>query len=69
LSTKSVRDPEPDDWVTPAEAARMRGVSRQAIANLIGRGRFDVLRVGGRVFLRRADVESFSANPAGRRRS
>jgi excisionase family DNA binding protein len=57
-----------EDWVSQAEAARMRGVSRQAIARLISKGRFRVLRIAGKVLLKRADVKSFEPEPAGRPR-
>ena len=42
-----------NDWITPAQAARLRRVTRQAIAKLIRKGTFSTLEIGGRVFLRR----------------
>jgi excisionase family DNA binding protein len=57
-----------EDWVSQAEAARLRGVSRQAIARLIKKGRFRVLRIAGKVLLRRAEVKAFEPEPAGRPR-
>jgi len=57
-----------EDWVSQAEAARLRGVSRQAIARLIKKGRFRVLRIAGKTLLRRTDVEAFEPEPAGRPR-
>lgn len=56
------------DWVSQAEAARLRGVSRQAIARLIKKGRFRVLRIAGKVLLKRTDVKGFEPEPAGRPR-
>ena len=56
------------DWVSQAEASRLRGVSRQAIAKLVANGRLQTLEVGGRVFVSRADVLAFEPNPAGRPR-
>lgn len=55
-----------DEWVSQAEAARIRGVSRQAIARLVSKKRFQVLRVAGRVFLNRRDVERYTAEAPGR---
>ena len=55
------------DWITPAEAARIRGVSRQAIARLIRRGRFNTTEFGGRTFLNRREVEQFRALRRGRK--
>jgi excisionase family DNA binding protein len=57
---------KPAEWVSQAEAARIRGVSRQAIARLIKKGRFQVLEVGGKVLLKRSDIESFTPEPPGR---
>jgi predicted DNA-binding protein (UPF0251 family) len=57
---------DPSEWISQAEAGRIRGVSRQAIARLIHKGRFKVLKVAGRVLLRRADIESYRAESPGR---
>ena len=53
-------------WISQAEASRLRGVSRQAIAKLVAHGRLQTLEIGGRVFVSRADVLAFEPNPAGR---
>lgn len=58
-----------NEWVSQAEAARMRGVSRQAIARLINKGRFKVLKIGGKVLLRRLDVKAYEPKGAGRPRN
>jgi excisionase family DNA binding protein len=55
------------DWISQAEAARIRGVSRQAIGRLIRRHRLQTLKVAGRMLVRRKDIEQFSAQKAGRR--
>ena len=54
------------EWISQAEAARLRNVSRQAIAKLVGNGRLRTLELGGRSFVSRADVLSFERNPPGR---
>ena len=54
------------EWITKAEAARVRRVTRQAIGKLVKKGKFRVLEVAGHTFLNRADVESFRAEPGGR---
>jgi excisionase family DNA binding protein len=54
------------EWISQAEAARMRGVSRQAIADLVKRQRLPTLKIGGRLLVRRKDIEQFVAKPAGR---
>jgi excisionase family DNA binding protein len=55
-----------DDLITPAEAARMRSVTRSAITDLIKRGRLQAVEVGGRRFLHRKDVERFTPDITGR---
>ncbi len=64
-----VKPPSPHEWVSQAEAARIRGVTRQAIARLIKKGRFRVLRIGGKLFLRREDVKAFRPEAPGRPRN
>jgi excisionase family DNA binding protein len=55
-----------DDWISQAEAARIRGVSRQAIAELVKRQRVETLRIGGRLLVRRKEIEQFKEQQAGR---
>ena len=57
---------DPTEWMSQAEAARLRGVSRQAIALLVKKGRLPVLKIGGRLLVRRKEVEAFTPEPAGR---
>ena len=57
---------KPNDWVSQAEAARMRGVSRQAIARLVKKGRLRAYAVGGRALVLRSEIEAFTPEPAGR---
>jgi excisionase family DNA binding protein len=57
---------DPSEWISQSEAARIRGVSRQAVALLVKRGRLAVLKIGGRFLVRRKDVETFVPEPAGR---
>jgi excisionase family DNA binding protein len=57
-----------DDLITPAEAARIRGVTRSAITDLMKRGRLNVVEVGGRSFVQRTEVEKFTPDITGRPR-
>ncbi len=57
---------DPSEWISQAEAARIRGVSRQSIALLVKKGRLPVLKIGGRLLVRRKEVEEFTPEPAGR---
>jgi DNA-binding XRE family transcriptional regulator len=52
--------------ISQAEAARIRGVSEQAIADLIRRGRLTTVKVAGRTLVLRSEIESFVARPKGR---
>jgi excisionase family DNA binding protein len=56
----------PNDWISASEAARLRGVSRQAIGSLVRRGRLRTLVFGGKKFVSRKDVEAYVPDPGGR---
>ena len=56
----------PRDWITQAEAARIRGVTRQAIHDLVERGKLASIRVGGARLVHRRDVEAFRPGQPGR---
>jgi hypothetical protein len=59
---------DPSELVSIKQASDMRGVSTQAIQDLMRRGRFTVIEVGGRKFLLRKEVEAFEPLPVGRPR-
>lgn len=54
------------EWISLAEAARIRGVSRQAMSKLVKQGRFDTLNVGGRQLVHKSQVVGFTAKSGGR---
>jgi predicted DNA-binding protein (UPF0251 family) len=54
------------EWISQADAARLRGVSRQAIAKLVSTGRLETLIIGGRAFVRKKEILNFEALPSGR---
>jgi hypothetical protein len=54
---------KPEELISQAEAARIRGVSQQAIANLVRRGRLSSTLVAGRTLVLRFEVEAFVAKP------
>lgn len=56
----------PDDWITQAEAARLRGVSRQAIHKLVAKGHLNTLTIGGITFVERDQIEDYIAREPGR---
>jgi DNA-binding XRE family transcriptional regulator len=51
------------EYFSQAEAARHRGVSDQAIAALIRRGRLTPVEVAGRIVVLRSEIEGFVARP------
>ena len=52
-----------ENCISQAEAARIRGVSNQAIADLIARGRLTTVHVAGKTLVLRSEVESFVPQP------
>ena len=54
-----------DEWISKPEAARLRGVSRQAIWDLVHRGRITSTRFAGRIYVDRAEVMNFKRRPRG----
>jgi hypothetical protein len=48
-----------------AQAAKLRGVTRQAIALLVREGRFHTLSIGAETLLMRSEVEEFQPKPPG----
>jgi excisionase family DNA binding protein len=67
MSTNKVTSPiNPSHWISQAAAARLRGVSRQAINRLIQRGRLSTIEIGGHVLVNRKEVEAFQPLESGR---
>ncbi|MGC2743204.1 MAG: hypothetical protein WA672_08445 [Candidatus Angelobacter sp.] len=58
-----------DKWISRADAARARGVSRQAIWDLVNRGRLTTCRFKGRVYVSRAEVLGVAPRPRGLKES
>jgi hypothetical protein len=69
MSSNRKSDPkeglEPSAWISQAAAAHMRGISRQAIADLVARKRLRTLEIGGKILVHRADIEKFTPKPPG----
>jgi hypothetical protein len=66
--TLANKDLAADNWISQSEAARIRGVTPQAIENLMKKGRFRTLSIGGRVLLDRREVENYKPKRTGRPR-
>lgn len=56
------------EWISQAEAARQRGISRQAIWKLIKKGRLRSINIAGHILVNRHDVEFFEPLEPGRRK-
>lgn len=70
MSTNFREEPiSPSDWISQAEAAHLRGVTRQAISKLVRKGRLKALTIGGHTLVSRAEVLSFRPGAAGRPKS
>jgi predicted DNA-binding protein (UPF0251 family) len=65
LTEQSQQTVKPEDWISQAEAARIRGVSQPAIVNLIRRGRLTTVNMAGRTVVLRSEIENFIARPKG----
>jgi excisionase family DNA binding protein len=56
------------DLISQAEAARLRGVTRAAIQDLVRRGRIRSVNVGGRALVFRTEVVNYEQGEPGRPR-
>jgi Helix-turn-helix domain len=63
LTKTSKNDGPFEKYISQAEAARFRGVSKQAIADLIRRRRLTTVKVAGRTLVLRSEIEAFVAEP------
>lgn len=59
---------EMSDLISQAEAARLRGVTRAAIQDLVRRGRIRSVEVGGRALVYRSEVVNYEQGEPGRPR-
>jgi predicted DNA-binding protein YlxM (UPF0122 family) len=53
------------EWISKSQAAQLRGISRQAIWELVKRKRLTTFVFAGRVYLYRSEVMSFKRRPRG----
>jgi excisionase family DNA binding protein len=54
------------DLISQAEAARLRGVSRSSIHELVQKGRFKIYMIGGKPLLSKTEVLNFEPDVGGR---
>ena len=57
---------DPDDWISQKQAAEIRGVTRQAINEIVRKDRFETLEVGGKTLVKREEVEDYEPKKGGR---
>ncbi len=60
---------ETSDLISQSEAARLRGVTRAAIQDLVRRGRIRSVQVAGRALVYRSEIESYKTGVPGRPRN
>jgi predicted DNA-binding protein YlxM (UPF0122 family) len=63
LTKTSTNDEKLENYISQAEAARIRGVSKQAIADLIKRGRLSKITLAGRSLVLLSEVKEFVPKP------
>jgi len=63
LTKTSTNDAQLENYISQAEAARIRGVSKQAIADLIKRGRLSKITLAGRSLVLLSEVKAFVPKP------
>lgn len=56
----------PDELVTVAQAAALRGITRQGIHHLITEGKLKTVEIAGKRFLNRSEVLQFRPDKGGR---
>jgi hypothetical protein len=56
---------DPSAWISQAEAARIRGVSRQSISELVERGRLTTFVIAGKTLVSRSQIEQFHPRKPG----
>ncbi len=69
MSTNYLKQIDLSQWISQAEAARLRGVTRQAISKLIRKQKLNILEVGGHVLVNRQEVIGYEGESAGRPKS
>ena len=57
---------DPSNWISQVDAADLRGVTRQAISQLVQKGRFRTIEVAGRTLVHREDVIRYEPDKGGR---
>jgi predicted DNA-binding protein (UPF0251 family) len=53
------KGPDPKIWISQVEAAEIRGITRQAIADLVRRGYFRTREYAGKALVLRSQVKAF----------
>jgi excisionase family DNA binding protein len=65
MTTHALLTPDPDDLMTPSDAARVLGLSADSVRVLSDSGRLPAMRtVSGRRLFRRSDVDRLAAERA-----
>jgi predicted DNA-binding protein (UPF0251 family) len=65
IEPENQRTFDASEWISKSQAAQLRGISRQAIWELVKRKRLSTFVFAGRVYLYRSEVMSFKRRPRG----
>jgi hypothetical protein len=57
---------DPEELISQAQAARIRGCSHQAIVGLVKRGKLRTFKIGDKIFVLKSEVEAYNPGRAGR---
>lgn len=66
MSTNCKKTINIEEWISQAEAGRIRNVSRQAINNLVKAGRIRSIVIGGIALVNKEDINNFIPKKKGR---
>lgn len=64
-NSENPRTFDASEWISKSQAAKLRGISRQAIWELVKRKRLATFVFAGRVYLYRSEVMNFKRRPRG----
>lgn len=66
MSTNLLKNFKRDDWLSIAQVADMRGVTRQAISKLIKKGKINHIEIGGHILVHKDELKSYQPGKPGR---
>jgi predicted XRE-type DNA-binding protein len=68
LTNEGINPERLENYISQVEAARIVGITKQSMTNLVRRGYFNTQRVAGRILILRAEAEALGSRHRGRPR-